>query len=123
MTLNTIFLRNSYFVIVILAPSDMSISRLTSSSFTVTVSSTDKMPPVQRFEVTARAGESSQACDIKAGSGPFTCSLNGFSSNTEYAVSAVACSAGPGSCGSAVIKNVITPPLRTSTFLPCCGFI
>ncbi len=110
-------------MIALLAPKDMSISHVTSSSFTVTVSSTDKMPPVQRFEVTAMAGEWSQACDIKAGPGPFNCSLSGFSPNTEYTVSAVVCVAGPGICGSAVIKNVRTPPSRTSIFLSCRGFI
>ncbi len=74
--------------------------------------SDDKIPPVQRYEVTATAGESSQACDIKAISGPFNCPLRGLLSNTVYAVSVVACISGPGNCGAAVVKNVKTLPAR-----------
>ncbi len=96
----------------ILAPKAISFSHITDSSIIVTVVSQDKIPPVQRYEVTARAGESSQACDINAGSDNSNCSLSALLPGTEYQISVVVCISGPGNCGAPAAKNVTTLPTR-----------
>ncbi len=106
----------------ILAPNNISFTSITDASLTVTIVSQDKIPPVQRYEVTARAGESSQACDINVSSGLSNCTLSALLPGTEYAVSAVVCISGPGNCGAPAVKNMTTLPARKylSTFLlPC----
>ncbi len=96
----------------ILAPKAISFSRITDTHVTVTVVSQDPIPPVQRYEVTARAGDSSQACDINVNSGLSNCTLNALLPGTEYAVSVVVCVSGPGNCGAPTTKTVTTLPTR-----------
>ncbi len=96
----------------ILAPKAVSSSHITDTSVTVTVVSQDRIPPVQRYEVTARAGDSSQACDINADSGLSNCSLSALLPGTEYQISVVVCISGSGNCGAPAAKNVTTLPTR-----------
>ncbi len=96
----------------ILAPKAVSFSHITDTSVTVTVVSQDRIPPVQRYEVTARAGKSSQACDINAGSDFSNCSLSALLPGTEYQISVVVCVSGPGNCGAPTAKKVTTLPSR-----------
>ncbi len=77
------------------------------------------IPPVDRYEVTARGGKSSRACDIAGQNGYCNCTLDGLLPVTEYTVSVVACFSGQARCGSPILKKVGTLPAREYRLSAC----
>ncbi len=100
-----------------LAPSNVEIVRVTTTSVTVRATAPSGNPAIDAYEASVADGTSSQKCTVKQSVQPHQCEITDLSPNTDYTISMRACLPGSSGCGIALTVESRTFPNRELHYL------